>query len=133
MPTTKTPMESDRFIGDAEVIAIRFDGGDLQIDIVNPGPTENKANLLTFSKVEFFQFCGQSVLILERIEAYDGVEQALEVPSIAQILKNRELLDEMSFGHLRFSDWPVYRLVPLAGSESFVICSTATIGEWRTV
>lgn len=129
-----TGAASDPLIGDSEILSIHFrpDGGGLLLELENGFPDGYRVSELRFRGVEFFQLANDALHYLGGIEIFDRVSDALSHPEVGLYL--RSAFPNSPAWLPRLSELPglkVYRLMPIAGAETFVVCSEAAMRPWR--
>lgn len=131
VPITGT--DADPQIGDAEIISIHFrpDGGGLLLDLQNLVAAGALATQMRFRGVRFFQLCNEGVHYLDHAEVFDSVSEALGHLEIGPYLRAAFSDSPVWLSFLSAAGLKVYRLVPIAGAETFIVCQQAEMRPWR--
>jgi hypothetical protein len=128
-----TGTDSDPLVGDSEIIAIRFrpEGGGLVLELQNDFRDGPRVSELRFHGVRFFQLCNEGVHYLDRVEIFERISDALNQPEVGPYLR---AFSDSATWLTSTSEAPrlkVYRLMPIAGGEAFVVCLEAKMRPWR--
>jgi hypothetical protein len=124
----KGEVERDPLVGDSEVTAIGFHPDQLTMTLENRNV--RKRARVFFDGVVFYHLAGAGPIVLDHIEQIGTIEEALQIKGMASVLLNRDLIDHMQFELICRPEFKIFRLIVLAGFESFVVCSVVSIDGW---
>jgi hypothetical protein len=132
LPITGTG--SDPLIGDSEIISIHFrpEGGGLLLELQNLFPDGARVSQMRFFGVRLFQLRNEGIHYLDRVDVFERVSDALHIEPIATSIGEGRVVAPISIWPVTYGEGlRLYRFMPIAGDESFVICKEAFMRPWR--